>query len=75
MVILVGAPGSGKSTFCQDVMKISSRPWVRVCQVSYISHTRCLMKCLIEIYSFFLFMGMRNYVHRNVFYADCRAVV
>ncbi|WOG88227.1 hypothetical protein DCAR_0207461 [Daucus carota subsp. sativus] len=32
MVILVGAPGSGKSTFCQDVMKISSRPWVRVCQ-------------------------------------------
>lgn len=34
MVILVGAPGSGKSTFCQDVMKISNRPWFRVCQVS-----------------------------------------
>lgn len=34
MVILVGAPGSGKSTFCQDVMKISNRPWSRVCQVS-----------------------------------------
>ncbi|KAL8114870.1 hypothetical protein AgCh_021638 [Apium graveolens] len=32
MVILVGAPGSGKSTFCQDVMKISNRPWFRVCQ-------------------------------------------
>lgn len=32
MVILVGAPGSGKSTFCQDVLKISNRPWVRVCQ-------------------------------------------
>ncbi|KAI4353391.1 hypothetical protein L6164_002345 [Bauhinia variegata] len=32
LVILVGAPGSGKSTFCEDVMRSSSRPWVRVCQ-------------------------------------------
>ncbi|CAK8569770.1 unnamed protein product [Lathyrus sativus] len=32
LVILVGAPGSGKSTFCEDVMRSSSRSWVRVCQ-------------------------------------------
>jgi len=34
LVILVGAPGSGKSTFCEEVMCSSSRTWVRVCQVS-----------------------------------------
>lgn len=34
IVILVGAPGSGKSTFCDQVMRLSTRPWVRVCQVS-----------------------------------------
>ncbi|KAI3988982.1 hypothetical protein MKX01_016553 [Papaver californicum] len=32
IVMLVGAPGSGKSTFSEDVMKTSSRSWVRVCQ-------------------------------------------
>ncbi|KAG6518607.1 hypothetical protein ZIOFF_022087 [Zingiber officinale] len=32
VVILVGAPGSGKSTFCDDVMAAARRPWVRVCQ-------------------------------------------
>ncbi|XP_047148774.1 transcription factor bHLH140 isoform X2 [Vigna umbellata] len=32
MVILVGAPGSGKSTFGEDVMRSSTRHWVRVCQ-------------------------------------------
>lgn len=32
VVILMGAPGSGKSTFCENVMKASQRPWVRVCQ-------------------------------------------
>ncbi|KAI8557054.1 hypothetical protein RHMOL_Rhmol05G0304300 [Rhododendron molle] len=32
VVILVGAPGSGKSTFCDHVMRVSTRPWVRVCQ-------------------------------------------
>ncbi|KAK7287433.1 hypothetical protein RIF29_00710 [Crotalaria pallida] len=32
LVILVGAPGSGKSTFCEEVMRNSTRPWVRVCQ-------------------------------------------
>ncbi|KAK9124560.1 hypothetical protein Sjap_014162 [Stephania japonica] len=32
VVILVGAPGSGKSTFCEAVMKSAHRPWSRVCQ-------------------------------------------
>ncbi|CAK7343852.1 unnamed protein product [Dovyalis caffra] len=32
MVILVGAPGSGKSTFSEHVMGSSSRPWTRICQ-------------------------------------------
>lgn len=32
VVLLVGAPGSGKSTFCEKVMQASSRPWVRICQ-------------------------------------------
>ncbi|KAK6943461.1 Aprataxin, C2HE/C2H2/C2HC zinc finger [Dillenia turbinata] len=31
-LLLVGAPGSGKSTFCDKVMLSASRPWVRVCQ-------------------------------------------
>lgn len=34
MVILVGAPGSGKSTFSEQIISLSTRPWVRVCQVS-----------------------------------------
>ncbi|MQL80041.1 hypothetical protein Taro_012463 [Colocasia esculenta] len=34
VVILVGAPGSGKSTFCENVMRAASRPWVRICQDS-----------------------------------------
>jgi aprataxin len=33
VVILVGAPGSGKSTFSEQVMSSSKRPWVRICQV------------------------------------------
>lgn len=32
MVIMVGAPGSGKSTFCDLVMRVSTCPWVRICQ-------------------------------------------
>ncbi|KAG7960897.1 hypothetical protein I3843_10G150400 [Carya illinoinensis] len=32
VVILVGAPGSGKSTFCEQVMRSSTRPWARICQ-------------------------------------------
>ncbi|GAB4857357.1 hypothetical protein Ancab_015265 [Ancistrocladus abbreviatus] len=32
IVILVGPPGSGKSTFCDNVMMGSSRSWVRICQ-------------------------------------------
>lgn len=32
VVIMVGAPGSGKSTFCQQVIGLSTRPWLRVCQ-------------------------------------------
>lgn len=33
VVILVGAPGSGKTTFCNAVMSAARRAWVRVCQV------------------------------------------
>ncbi|XP_073525788.1 uncharacterized protein [Phyllobates terribilis] len=32
IVMLVGAPGSGKSTFCDNVIRSSSRPWARICQ-------------------------------------------
>ncbi|XP_020267420.1 transcription factor bHLH140 isoform X2 [Asparagus officinalis] len=32
VVILSGAPGSGKSTFCNDVLSAGRRSWVRVCQ-------------------------------------------
>ncbi|XP_057983751.1 transcription factor bHLH140 isoform X3 [Malania oleifera] len=32
LVILVGAPGSGKSAFCERVIGSSARPWFRVCQ-------------------------------------------
>ncbi|KAJ4764212.1 Transcription factor bHLH140 [Rhynchospora pubera] len=32
LAILVGPPGSGKSTFCEAVISASRRPWVRVCQ-------------------------------------------
>lgn len=32
LVMLVGAPGSGKSTFCEHVVRSSTRQWVRVCQ-------------------------------------------
>jgi SpoVK/Ycf46/Vps4 family AAA+-type ATPase len=35
MAILMGPPGSGKSTFAEAVMagSAAARPWVRVCQV------------------------------------------
>lgn len=32
MVILVGLPASGKSTFCQKVLEGARRPWTRICQ-------------------------------------------
>ncbi|XP_042487098.1 transcription factor bHLH140 isoform X2 [Macadamia integrifolia] len=32
VVILIGAPGSGKSTFCENVMSAARRPWVRICE-------------------------------------------
>ncbi|KAK6118262.1 hypothetical protein DH2020_048048 [Rehmannia glutinosa] len=32
VLVLMGLPGSGKSTFCDEVMRISPRPWARVCQ-------------------------------------------
>lgn len=34
VVLLIGPPGSGKSTFCDTVMRSSHRPWSRICQVS-----------------------------------------
>ncbi|KAG8377052.1 hypothetical protein BUALT_Bualt09G0127900 [Buddleja alternifolia] len=32
VVLLMGPPGSGKSTFCDEVIRISARPWARICQ-------------------------------------------
>ncbi|KAK8960110.1 Transcription factor bHLH140 [Platanthera guangdongensis] len=32
VVLLVGAPGSGKTTFCNDVMSAAQRHWTRICQ-------------------------------------------
>ncbi|KAJ0228903.1 Transcription factor bHLH140 [Hirschfeldia incana] len=32
VVVLIGPPGSGKSTFCDSVMKSPQRPWSRICQ-------------------------------------------
>ncbi|VVB12860.1 unnamed protein product [Arabis nemorensis] len=32
VVLLIGPPGSGKSTFCDSVMRSSHRPWSRICQ-------------------------------------------
>ncbi|KAG2262363.1 hypothetical protein Bca52824_069442 [Brassica carinata] len=32
VVLLIGPPGSGKSTFCDSVMKSPHRPWSRICQ-------------------------------------------
>lgn len=53
VVLLIGPPGSGKSTFCDSVMKSSHRPWSRICQVLlslslYQLRTTCLMKFLNE---------------------------
>ncbi|EOA20080.1 hypothetical protein CARUB_v10000351mg [Capsella rubella] len=32
VVLLIGPPGSGKSTFCDTVLRSSHRPWSRICQ-------------------------------------------
>lgn len=32
VVLLIGPPGSGKSTFCDTAMRSSHRPWSRICQ-------------------------------------------
>lgn len=58
VVVLVGAPGSGKSTFCDAVIGASRRTWVRVCQVSLslsLSSTQpiCLMKCFTGLALYF----------------------
>ncbi|CAA3002252.1 transcription factor bHLH140 [Olea europaea subsp. europaea] len=37
-VLLVGAPGSGKSTFCDHVMRTCPRPWARICRVDLHGH-------------------------------------
>lgn len=36
LLMLVGPPGSGKSTVCQKIVQNSARPWTRVCQVCFI---------------------------------------
>ncbi|OAE26275.1 hypothetical protein AXG93_626s1100 [Marchantia polymorpha subsp. ruderalis] len=32
LLILVGVPGSGKSTFCSKLMSSGAQPWIRICQ-------------------------------------------
>jgi adenylate kinase family enzyme len=32
MLLLVGLPGAGKSTFAETILSHSSQPWVRICQ-------------------------------------------
>jgi hypothetical protein len=51
LLILVGAPGSGKSTFAEAVMgggAAAGRPWVRVCQVSPTRSTLSLWANLLS---------------------------
>ncbi len=33
MLMLVGPPGSGKSTICNKIIPNAARPWTRICQV------------------------------------------
>ena len=32
VVVLIGPPASGKSTFCEKVIEGAHRPWIRICQ-------------------------------------------
>eukprot|EP00249_Psilotum_nudum_P012374 c23746_g1_i2 orf=123-620(+) len=55
IVILVGLPGSGKSTFCAKVMHSGNRRWTRICQVllGLGSFPNC--HCLLHVLSSELF--------------------
>lgn len=71
VVILMGAPGSGKSTFCDTVIRSSTRPWSRICQVTLslihilTTSISCLMKCFTQFHirhlgNFFIFLDVGN---------------
>lgn len=54
VVILVGAPGSGKTTFCNDVMSAAQRKWTRICQDTIANgkagtKSQCLQSAIIAL--------------------------
>ncbi|KAL9242587.1 hypothetical protein vseg_016573 [Gypsophila vaccaria] len=54
VVVMVGAPGSGKSTFCDSVAGESSRTWVRICQDNinkgkYGTKVQCLSSAAVAL--------------------------
>ncbi|KAK7409874.1 hypothetical protein VNO78_00248 [Psophocarpus tetragonolobus] len=54
LVILVGAPRSEKSTFCEEVTRFSTRSSVRVCQVQH------LLPRYLGVYVHGLYRGIDN---------------
>jgi tRNA uridine 5-carbamoylmethylation protein Kti12 len=49
MIVLVGAPGSGKSTFAETLVKQSLLPWRRVNQV--LTTSCCYMLGAVRLHS------------------------